>query len=171
MPVNTTPHIHHVVMCANIFVRKDGKYLLLKRSPLKKYAPNFVHPIGGKIDADEDPFLAAEREVLEEAGIRVCNVRLEAVVLEIKPAKGEDENWIIFHFSADYESGELSDTEEGEFVMLTKEQIYEQNLFPSVRVIIKNILDPRDGTVFLTVEYDEQGQLIQTTKKLNICAL
>lgn len=169
MAINTAPHIHNLVICANIFVRKDGKYLLLKRSPLKKYAPNFIHPIGGKVDPNENPYTGAQRELLEEAGIRVKNMRLEAVIMEIKPVKGEDENWLIFHFSADYDSGELLTTEEGEFVFLDPADIPTQNLFPSVKPIIDNILNPQDGTVFFTVAYDEEGKVVKATQSIDLC--
>ena len=171
MPINTAPHIHNLVICANIFVRKDGKYLLLKRSPLKKYAPNFIHPIGGKVDQNENPYTGAERELFEEAGIKVKNMRLEAVIMEIKPVKNEDENWLIFHFSGDYDSGEILTTEEGEFVFLGPEEIPNQDLFPSVKPIIDHILNPKDGTVFFTVEYDNNGKVINETKTINVCAV
>ena len=171
MAINTKPHIHNLVVCANIFVRKDGKYLLLKRSPLKKYAPNVIHPIGGKVDPNENPFTAAQRELLEEAGIKVKNMRLEAVILEIQPVKGEEENWLIFHFSADYESGELLKTEEGEFIFLDEKDIEKQDLFPSVRPIINHILNPKDGTVFFTLEYDDEGKVVKETQKINLCTI
>jgi 8-oxo-dGTP pyrophosphatase MutT (NUDIX family) len=170
MAINTKPNVHNLVICANIFVRKDGKYLLLKRSPLKKYAPNVVHPIGGKVDANENPYRAAQRELLEEAGITVKNMRLEAVNFEIKPNKDEDENWLIFHFSGDYNSGELATTEEGEFVLLNPEDVPKQNLFPSVRPIIDHILNPDDGTVFFTLAYDENGNVIEASKTIDLCA-
>lgn len=171
MTINTAPHIHNLVICANIFVRKDGKYLLLKRSPQKKYAPNVIHPIGGKVDPNENPYTGAQRELLEEAGIKVKNMRLEAVIMEIKPVKDEDENWLIFHFSADYESGELITTEEGEFVYFNADEISEQDLFPSVRPIIHHILNPKDGTVFFTLEYDNEGKVVEETKNINLCAI
>lgn len=171
MTINTAPHIHNLVICANIFVRKDGKYLLLKRSPQKKYAPNVIHPIGGKVDPNENPYTGAQRELLEEAGIKVKNMRLEAVIMEIKPVKDEDENWLIFHFSADYESGELITTEEGEFVYFNADEISKQDLFPSVRPIIHHILNPKDGTVFFTLEYDNEGKVVEETKNINLCAI
>ena len=106
MPINQAPNVHQLIICANIFIRKDGKYLLLKRSEKKKYAPGFVHPFGGKVDINEDPFMGAQREVLEETGIKVKNMRLEAVLMEIAPVKSDIYkcNWLIFHFSADYKS-------------------------------------------------------------------
>lgn len=171
MAINTKPYIHNLVVCANIFVRKDSKYLLLKRSPLKKYAPNVVHPIGGKVDPNENPFTAAQRELLEEAGIKVKNMRLEAVILEIKPVKAEEENWLIFHFSADHESGELLKTEEGEFIFLDETEIKKQDLFPSVRPIVHHIFNPKDGTVFFTLEYDKDGKVVKETQKINLCAI
>lgn len=169
MSINTAPHIHNLVICANVFVRKDGKYLLLKRSPQKKYAPGFIHPIGGKVDSNEDPYTAAQREVFEEAGIKVKNMRLEAVIMEIKPVKGEDENWLIFYFSADYDFGEILTTEEGEFVLLEKEEVPNQDLFPSLKPIINNILNPNAGTVFFTVEYDDTGKVVEESK--SICSI
>lgn len=171
MTINTAPYIHNLVICANIFVRKDGKYLLLKRSSLKKYAPDFIHPIGGKVDPNENPYTGAERELLEEAGIKVKNLRLEAVIMEIKPVKNEDENWLIFHFSGDYDSGELLTTEEGEFVFLTEEEIPNQDLFPSVKPIIHHILNKESGTVFFTIEYDEEGKVIDEKNIVNLCAV
>src|SRR3989338_6903346 len=119
MPINTDPHIHQLVMCGHIFVRKDGKYLILKRSSEKRYAPGVVHPIGGKIDQNEEPLTGAQRELFEEAGIRVKNVKLEAIILEVSPDyTRKEENWLIFHFSGDYDSGEIQQTEEGEIVLL-----------------------------------------------------
>ncbi len=171
MPINTDPHVHNLVMCANIFVRKDGKYLLLRRSSHKKYAPNVVHPIGGKVDPGENPFMSAQRELLEEARVTVKNMRLEAVILEITPVKGKDENWLIFHFSADYDSGEVKETEEGELVYFTADEISRQDLFPSVRQVIHHILNPHDGTVFATISYDEHGDVVEEQKRIDVCVV
>lgn len=173
MAVNQEPFIHNLVVCANMFVRKDGKYLLLKRSPLKKFAPNVVHPIGGKVDADENPMISAQRELLEEAGVKVKNIKLEAVLLELSPhkEKGMMNNWLIFYFSGDYDSGELITTEEGEFVWLTEQEILGQELFPSVREVIQNILNPNDGVIFATFEYDDNQNIISATKRINKCSL
>ena len=172
MAVNQAPDIHNLIICGNIFIRKDGKYLLMKRSPLKKLAPGVVHPFGGKIDLNEDSYEGARREVFEETGLCVKNMKLEAIILEIlPPPKDIAHNQLIFHFSADYESGELNVNEEGEPIWLIAEEIFTQKLFPSVRETIRHILNPKDGTVFASFEYDDTGEIMQETKKINVCAL
>jgi len=154
MAINSEPHIHNLVMCANIFIRRDDKFLVLKRSPNKTFAPGVVHPVGGKIDPDEDPFTTAQREVLEETGLTLKNMRLEAVLNELLPPPRHDYNWLIFHFTADYESGEVAATDEGELVWMTADEIKASELFVSVRPVIEHMLDPAVGTVFATFAYD-----------------
>ena len=153
MTINQKPIVQNVVMCSNVFIRKDGKYLLMKRSANKRYAPGRIHPFGGKIDQNENPYEGAIREIKEEIGVDIENLKLEAVILELTDEKELPVNWLIFHFSADYKSGDVKSTEEGEAVYLTKNEIISSNLFPSVKSIIKNILNPNDGTVFTTNSY------------------
>ena len=157
-------------MCANVFIRKDDKYLLLHRSPLKTFAPDVVHPVGGKIDPDEDPFTTAEREVLEETGVRVKNMRLEAVINELLPPPRRDYNWLIFHFTADYAGGEEVTTDEGELVWMTTDEIKASKLFPSVRPLIDKILDPNAGTTFATFGYTKDGEIDEGTSLVSECS-
>ena len=172
MPVNTDPHIHKLVMCANVFIRKDGKWLMLKRSEKKRFSPGYFHTVGGKVDRDEDPFTAALREVKEEAGVTVKNMRLEAVTFEVSPFDQiKDENWLCFYFSADYDSGQIIQTEEGEMVLIEEKDIPNQKLIPSIRAIIHYILDPKGGTVFLKMRYDEKGDSIEAEIITHLCAV
>ena len=172
MPINTKPHIHEMVICANIFVHKGGKYLLIKRSSHKTFMPNVVHPIGGKVDSGENPYLAAERELMEEAGIRVKNLRLEAVLMDNVsrvPKYKEVPNWLIFHFSGEYASGKVRQSHEGELMWLAPKEIKKQEMVPSVRSILDHILNPKDGTVFGTFVYDKNGKIIAKHTKIDVC--
>jgi 8-oxo-dGTP diphosphatase len=168
--INQKPNIQNLIICANVFIRKDGKYLLMKRSPEKKYAPNKIHPFGGKVDQNENPFDGAVREIKEDVGINIKNLKLEAVINELKPDNTRSENWLIFHFSADYDSGEVKTSEEGKIVYLTPEEIKSSDLFPSVKSIIDNILDPNSGTVFTTNSYHGFESEMKELSK-NICAV
>ena len=125
----------------------------MKRSSEKKYAPNKIHPFGGKIDNDENPFDGAVREIKEEVGIDIDNLKLESVILELTDEKDLPVNWLIFHFSADYKSGDVKSNDEGEAIYLTPDEIKSSELFPSVKSIVDNILNPNDGTVFTTNSY------------------
>ena len=166
--INQKPNVQEVVVCANVFIRKNGKYLLMKRSSKKKYAPNKIHPFGGKVDQDENPYDGAIREIKEEIGINIKNLKLEAVILEKTDEKDLPANWLIFHFSADYQSGEVKLTEEGEAVYLTPEEVKASDLFPSVKSVINNILSPNDGTVFTTNSYKGFESRMKELSK-NIC--
>ena len=61
------PHIHDKIdFTVAIFVVKDGKVLLIHHRQLDKWLP-----LGGHIELDEDPEMAALREAREESGLEV----------------------------------------------------------------------------------------------------
>jgi 8-oxo-dGTP diphosphatase len=154
MTVDTATHVHTQIICTNVFIRRNNRWLVLRRSPKKKYAPGIVHPVGGKLDRGENPFEGAKREVLEETGLSVKNMRLEAVLLDIEPVKGEPYDWLVYHFSADYDSGDLRGTPEGELIWLSAAELVRERLHPSVESIIHQILDRKTGVLFTTNQYD-----------------
>src|SRR5215204_2819786 len=61
------PHIHELIdFTVAIFVVKDRKVLLILHRKLNKWLP-----LGGHIELDEDPEIAALREAREESGFEV----------------------------------------------------------------------------------------------------
>src|SRR5436305_6380568 len=61
------PHIHEKIdFTVAIFVVKDGQILLIHHRQLDKWLP-----LGGHIELDEDPEMAALREAREESGLEV----------------------------------------------------------------------------------------------------
>jgi 8-oxo-dGTP diphosphatase len=162
MNLDVVPYVHTQIVCANVFIRRGDQLLMLKRSSTRKYAPGCVHPVGGKVDPNENPYEGARREVLEETGLTIKDLRLEAVLLDIQPVPDEPYNWLVYHFSADYDSGTVIDTDEGELIWLAKEEVPQQPLHPSVQPIIGHILDSAVGTVFVTYQYDEGRNLNPT---------
>jgi len=167
--INNPINIHKIVMCANMIVKKGDKFLVLKRSLNKKIDPGKLHFSGGKVDPNEEPLCAAQRELFEETGLKVDNIRLEAVITELSPYQ-HGENWLVFYFSGIYKSGKLKESPEGEFLWLNKKEIIDQrqNLIPSVRVIIDYILDINQGTVFASFIHDGLEKVI--SKDFQICS-
>jgi 8-oxo-dGTP pyrophosphatase MutT (NUDIX family) len=61
------PHIHELIdFTVAIFVVRDAKILLIHHRRLNKWLP-----LGGHIELDEDPEIAALREAREESGFEV----------------------------------------------------------------------------------------------------
>jgi 8-oxo-dGTP diphosphatase len=61
------------------FVTNGDDVLLLKRGAHKRVFPNRYDGVGGHIERDEDILTGVKREVLEETGLTVRDVRLRAV--------------------------------------------------------------------------------------------
>ncbi len=164
MTINTSPDIHELVIIASVFVLKGDKILMIRRSDKKTYLPNYVQPVGGKVDLNEDPLTAAHRELMEETQIKVTSLRLKAVVTEIKSKKDDKyrTNWQIFHFSGRYEGEEgipLGKTEEGELLWLTLDEIKKEKIADSIRFIIDSIVKEDSKVVFAKYTYDAKNQI------------
>lgn len=84
------------VMC--ILKSKDN-YLLLKRAK-EPFVGKYI-PVGGKVDPFEAIDDAARREVYEEVGVKVKDVKLCGIMVETSPAKVNYVNFI-YTIEADY---------------------------------------------------------------------
>lgn len=156
-------YIHKLVLSTNVFIKKKHKLILLKRSKDKQHAPSIIHPIGGKVELHEDIYTAAIREVREESGITIKNLKLEAIVSEIKP---KEINWLVFYFSADYDKGRIHNSLEGDVGIFTKGVLNKEKLYPSLSRIMPYILDRTKGLVFATFFYDNRNRI--NKGKINI---
>ena len=72
-----------VKLIAHTFIEKDGKYLLIKRSKIKRGLPN-VYPCywdipGGSVEENELPREAALREAMEEVNQKI---RIDKIIHE-----------------------------------------------------------------------------------------
>jgi len=59
-----------------IIVREDGKLLVVRRSKTAPSRPLYWDLPGGGLELGEDPEEGAVREVMEETGIEVKNIKL-----------------------------------------------------------------------------------------------
>lgn len=159
MKNQTQLFLHSLVLCTNILVRKDEKYILLERSLQKRFAPGVTHPFGGKVDKDEDPLEATLRELKEEAGIEVKNVELRAVITEIHHKKDFPANWLVFYFTCDYVSGDLVNSPEGKSVLLDEKEIETKDLFPTFEKIKKHLFKNNHTVKFYKFHFNNKGQI------------
>lgn len=94
-----------------VYVTKGGKLLLGKRKGGYR-AGDWGAP-GGKLDMFEDWEVCARREVREETGIEIKNVRFVGVVND--PDREHGTHYITLSFVADWKSGEVVLTEPDKF--------------------------------------------------------
>jgi 8-oxo-dGTP diphosphatase len=77
---------HQQVQAVVVIIEKDGKFLLGKRSPEKRAAPEYWCPITGKVEAGESQQDAVIREVFEEVGLTV-QVRDKIISMDSRDKK------------------------------------------------------------------------------------
>lgn len=74
-----TMNQRNILVTLECFVQKDGKYLMLHRKAGKRIMPNVWMAPGGKREFNEGLFVATRREILEETGLTIKNLRIKAV--------------------------------------------------------------------------------------------
>jgi 8-oxo-dGTP diphosphatase len=140
------------------FVTNHDDVLLMKRAPHKRVFPNRYNGIGGHIERDEDPLTSARREILEETGLIVEDIRLRAIY---NIDTGETTGIALFVFTASSKSRDVSANDEGTLHWIPQDQILDLDLVEDIPHILPPILSmqPSDAPLFLHVSYDEDDQL------------
>ncbi len=104
------------------FVKKGNKYLMLHRKQNKRILPDVWMAPGGHREFNEGLFACAKREILEETGLTIKNIRIKAHGNAYLKDLAEE---FYFHLLvADYASGTVrKNLEDGELVWLNQKQI------------------------------------------------
>lgn len=141
------------------FITHGDDVLLLKRSPHQRIFPNRYNGVGGHIERDEDPLSGVVREVQEETGLDVHDVRLRGV---IHVDAGDPQIGIlVFVFSAQANSREFTDSVEGTLEWVARERVDELPLVDDLPMLLPLALDaPTDAPPFFAhTSYDEQDRI------------
>jgi 8-oxo-dGTP diphosphatase len=142
-----------------IFIEKDGKILTLCKGKRNSFGFGRLNGIGGHIEQGEEPFESAEREIMEEANIRVKDLVLAAILfIDIKDTPGIE----IFVFKARYLSGVLQDSDEGHLEWMAPADLLRQ---PNLVKDLPFLLDLVDRHIanhppkMVKYSYDENEEL------------
>lgn len=98
---------NNVRVGVGVFIFKDGKFLVLQRKGAHG-AGTWSVP-GGHLEAQESFQETAQREVREETGVEITNVRFGGVTNDIFEA--EDKHYVTIWMLSDWASGEPTITE------------------------------------------------------------
>lgn len=141
------------------FIKKDGKYLMLHRNPNKKLMPDVWMAPGGHIERNEGLFEATRREIMEETGLKIKNLRIR--VTGNAYLKDLDRE-MFFHFlTADYDSGELKQNpEDGEFVWLKPKEIFNlDNLLAELHEVLPHVFDGNSDIISYKAVYEKGNEM------------
>src|SRR5512143_3868259 len=103
-----------------VFLTRADRVLLLRGAPTKRIWANKYNGIGGHIERDEDVYSAALREVREETGLEVADLRLVGL---INIDGDQPAGIMLFVFTAESRSGNPSPSEEGTLEWIHRDQL------------------------------------------------
>lgn len=151
----------HIAVTLECFIKKNGKYLMLHRDPKKRIMPNVWMAPGGHLEFNEGLFEAARREIKEETGLEIKNLKVKAV----GTAYLKDLNQELFlHFvTADYKSGQLlQDLSNGNLVWLTTEEITKlPTLLAEIKEILPYIFAQDDKIISYKATYEKDNKIVE----------
>ena len=116
---------------------KENRILAMKRSLKKDAGPGLWETISGRINADEDPLEAVQREIEEECGL---NVAVDPRPVTAYHATRMGHPMIVILYRAEYISGEVvQSAEHDDHAWLTPEQFAEISTIKKLVDVVQNI--------------------------------
>ena len=134
------------------YIEKDGAYLMMHR--IKKENDENRDKwigIGGKLEAGESPFDAARREIFEETGASVVNLRYRGHITFVSDLYGTE---YMHLFSADGYEGEINyDCDEGRLEWVKKDVVPTLPIWEGDKIFLK-LLDTSHAFFSLKLVYE-----------------
>jgi 8-oxo-dGTP diphosphatase len=149
----------NIAVTLECFVKKGNKYLMLHRNSNKKIMPGVWMAPGGHREFNEGLFECAKREIMEETGLSIKNLKVKAI--GNAHLKDLDQEIFFTFVFADYKSGKLkNDPNEGELKWLTPKEISKlDNLLAEIKYITPYIFDKKNKIISYKAVYEKGNKL------------
>jgi 8-oxo-dGTP diphosphatase len=140
------------------FVTSEDEVLLLKGASNKKLWPGKYNGLGGHVEPGESVAEAAEREIFEEAGLRVADLRLRSVATI---DTGEAAGIGLFVFTARALSRGFASSAEGALEWAPLNRLSELDLVEDLPTLLPRVLArPLEAPPLVAhYSYDARGRL------------
>jgi len=151
----------NIAVTLECFVKKDGKYLMLHRSPTKRIMPDVWMAPGGHREFNEGLLACTRREVLEETGLTIKNIRIRATGNAY--LKDLDEEFYFHFLVADYAGGTLVPlVKDGEFKWLTPEEILTlPTLLAELKYVLTQVFSDDPRILSYRAVYDKGNTMME----------
>jgi 8-oxo-dGTP diphosphatase len=158
--VATSDRRYKVIPRTLCFVTQSDDVLLLRGGPHKRLWAGLYNGVGGHIEPREDVYRAAQREIREETGLEVTNLRLRALVHV--DARDPDIGIMLFVFTAEAMSREVIPSEEGTLEWLPRDALPAEHIMEDLPVLLPRLLamDPTDPPLSIVYTYDDHDRLV-----------
>jgi len=154
------------ISTTNVFIKRDNKYLVLRRGKDVSVFKDYIMGPGGKQDDDEGVHETAAREMLEETGLQVKDLKLRVVGTHNHYYK--DKVYLVFIFTAEYDKGELIDSNEGNLEWQEIEKLLsEEKIWADLKIYLPHIVGNDSRIIFSYLKYNEDFKITET--RLDYC--
>lgn len=148
-----------MILSTVCYIEKDNKYLMLHRTKKK----NDVNKdkwigVGGKFEKDESPEECILREVMEETGLRLLDIKLRCIVTYVSNIFGTEYMYV---FTSDKFSGNLIDCTEGNLEWVNKEEILKLNIWEGDKIFLRKI---NNGSNFFSAKFVYKNDKLISSK-------
>lgn len=157
--IETSRERYQVIPRVLCFITHGQHVLLLKGAPGKRLWANQYNGVGGHVERDEDVYTAAAREIREETGLRVSQLRLRGLV---NIDAGERLGILLFVFTARAATRHVTPSSEGALEWVPADRLPASELVEDLAVLLPRVLSMRDGDepFFAHYTYDSHDQLV-----------
>jgi 8-oxo-dGTP diphosphatase len=150
---------YRVIPRTLIFITQGERVLLLRGAETKRLWANRYNGLGGHIERGESVLFAARRELAEEAGVRVTDLRLVGTVAV---DASEDTGICLFVLRGEYAGGNTGASPEGQPEWIEISKLAEFPLVEDLQVILPRALVVGPGGAPFSARsfYNEEAKLV-----------
>lgn len=112
------------ILATLVYVQNENKTLMILPGNHKHdlYKGKW-NGLGGKFEEEESPEECAKREVFEESGLKITELKLCGVITF--PKVDEDNDWYVFVYKSNKFTGKLKESKEGILKWHNNDEIFE----------------------------------------------